>query len=31
LACAVIVVRALISRARLLYRWDARPTARRLR
>jgi hypothetical protein len=31
LACAVIVVRALIGRARLLYRWDARPTARRLR
>lgn len=30
LACAVIVVRALIGRARLLYRWDARPTARRL-
>jgi hypothetical protein len=30
-ACAVIVVRALIGRARLLYRWDARPTARRLR
>jgi hypothetical protein len=31
LACAVIVVRALIGRARLLYRWDGRPTARRLR
>jgi hypothetical protein len=31
LACAVIDVRALIRRARLLYRWDARPTARRLR
>jgi Transposase DDE domain len=31
LAAALVTVRALIQRARTLYRWDARPTTRRLR
>jgi hypothetical protein len=31
LAAALVTVRALIQRARVLYRWDARPTTRRLK
>jgi hypothetical protein len=31
LAAAFVTVRALIRRARTLYRWDTRPTTRRLK
>jgi hypothetical protein len=31
LAAALTVIRRLINRARVLYRWPARPTTRRLR
>ena len=31
LAAALVVLRQLIQRARLRYRWDSRPTSRRLR
>ncbi|MEO3780803.1 IS5/IS1182 family transposase, partial [Micromonospora sp. B11E3] len=31
LAAAIVTIRQLITRARTLYRWDARPTTRRLR
>jgi hypothetical protein len=31
LAAALVVVRQLIQRARTLYRWDVRPTTRRLK
>jgi hypothetical protein len=31
LAAAIVTVRQLIQRARPLYRWDTRPTARRLK
>jgi transposase len=31
LAAALVVLRRLIQRARLLYRWDSRPTSRRLK
>jgi hypothetical protein len=31
LAAAFVTLRVLIRRARVLYRWDARPTTRRLK
>ncbi|MBQ0906885.1 IS5/IS1182 family transposase, partial [Micromonospora sp. U21] len=31
LAAAIVTVRQLIQRARVLYRWDTRPTTRRLK
>ncbi len=31
LAAAIVTIRQLIQRARTLYRWDTRPTIRRLR
>jgi hypothetical protein len=31
LAAAIVTLRALIRRARVLYRWDTRPTTRRLK
>ncbi len=31
LAAAIVTIRQLIQRARTLYRWDTRPTTRRLR
>lgn len=31
LAAAIVTIRQLVHRARTIYRWDTRPTARRLK